>query len=48
MNQIIINGIKHIVSGRNISVTNGNVYVDGKIIESNLSGEVTIKFEGRS
>lgn len=46
MNQIVVNGNRYSVSGKNITVKNGTVYVDDKIIESNLSGEVTIKFEG--
>ena len=46
MNTIIINGTKIQTSGNNISVINNSVYVDGKVIQTKLSGIVEIKFEG--
>ena len=46
MNTIIINGTKIQTSGNNISVINNSVYVDGKVIQTELSGIVEIKFEG--
>lgn len=46
MNRININGKSISVQGSNISVVNGNVYVDGKLVEENLSGDVKISFEG--
>lgn len=46
MGSININGKSYNVSGNNISVVNGKVIVDGKIIEENLSGVVEVKFEG--
>lgn len=45
-NKITINGKAINVEGSNITMQNGNVYVDGKLVEGGLSGEVTIKFEG--
>jgi hypothetical protein len=46
MNQIIINGKSINVQGNNISVINDKVYVDGKLVESGLSGRVEISFKG--
>ena len=46
MSTIIINGTKIQTSGNNISVVNGTVFVDGKVIQSDLSGIVELKFEG--
>ncbi|WP_259406040.1 polymer-forming cytoskeletal protein [Shouchella clausii] len=46
MNKIIINGKSISVSGNNISVINGKIYTDGTLVESGLSGQVTILFEG--
>ncbi len=46
MNIITINGKTHYVSGNNISVVNGKIKVDGRVLEEGLKGEVTIKFEG--
>lgn len=43
---IIINGKSHTVKGNNITVSNGKIIVDGKVVQEGLSGEVTIKFEG--
>jgi hypothetical protein len=43
-NRIIINGKSY--SGRNITITNGNVLIDGKPGEEGLSGIVEIKVEG--
>lgn len=46
MNIININGKSLRVQGNNVSVINGSVYVDGKLVEEGLSGEVKISFEG--
>jgi hypothetical protein len=46
MNTVIINGKSMSVVGNNISVINDKVYVDGKLVEEGLSGNVTISFEG--
>lgn len=46
MNQIIINGKSISVRGNNISVVNGKVFVDGKLVEEGLSGDVNISFTG--
>ncbi|ALS22117.1 hypothetical protein [Paenibacillus naphthalenovorans] len=46
MNTIIINGQRFNTSGNNISVTNNQVIVDGKVVQGNLSGIVEVKFEG--
>lgn len=48
MNKISINGHTYEVSGRNISVVNDKVYVNGKLIESNLTGTVDIRWEGEA
>lgn len=45
-NQIVINGKAISVQGNNISVINNRVYVDGKLIEEELSGTVEISFIG--
>lgn len=34
------------VSGKNIMVNGDKVFVDGKLVEEGLSGNVTISFEG--
>ena len=41
---VIVNGKTYTVSGNNISVKNGNVYVDGKLISENKGSEV-VKIE---
>lgn len=46
MSNIIINGKSYNVSGNNIVVQNNQVLVDGKLIQGDLSGDVTISFEG--
>ena len=46
MNVITVNGQSFLVNGSNICVSNGTVMVDGKVITSELSGTVEIKFEG--
>lgn len=46
MNKITVHGTTTHVSGRNITVYNDKVYVDGKLVAEGLSGEVKIKFEG--
>jgi len=46
MNILNINGKKIEVAGNNISVQGSQVIVDGKVIAGDLSGEVTIKWEG--
>ena len=43
---ITINGKTHVVSGNNVSIKNDKVYVDGKLVESGLSGITQIKWEG--
>lgn len=45
-NYININGQSFEVSGSNVSITNGTVYVDGKEIINDLKGIVEIKWEG--
>lgn len=47
MNKIIINGkVIEVQNGKNISVVNDQVYVDGQLVDSGLSGIVKIQFEG--
>lgn len=46
MNTIIVNGTRIQTNGNNISVINNSIYVDGKVVQSDLSGDVNIKFEG--
>ena len=46
MNIITINGKRIECSGRNIKVVDDKVFVDGKLMEGNLSGTVKIQFEG--
>lgn len=46
MNTITINGKSITCSGNNIVVTNNKMYVDGKLVEQGLVGEITVKFEG--
>lgn len=47
MNTIYINGEKFDnVAGKNISIINDKVIVDGVVIKSGLSGIVKIQFEG--
>ena len=46
MNKITINGVTTYVSGNNIVVSNNKIMVDGKVVAEDLSGEVTVKFEG--
>ena len=46
MNTITINGKTTQVKGNNISVKNGNIYVDGSLVAEGLSGDVNVKFEG--
>lgn len=46
MNKIVINGQSFETTGKNISVINGSIMVDGKLIVEGLTGEVSIKFEG--
>lgn len=46
MNTIVVNGTRIQTNGNNISVINNQVYVDGKLVQSDLSGDVNIKFEG--
>ena len=46
MNTININGNSFSVSGNNITVINGKVMVDGKVVQDNLSGIVKIEFTG--
>lgn len=45
-NQITINGKSYSVSGKNISVKNDSIYVDGVLIESGLTGNVKVEFTG--
>jgi len=45
-NKITINGKSYEVSGKNISVKNDSIYVDGQLIESGLSGNVKVEFTG--
>jgi hypothetical protein len=45
-NQITINGKSYEVSGKNISVRNDSIYVDGVLVESGLSGNVKVEFTG--
>jgi hypothetical protein len=46
MNQITINGKTYKVKGKNISVNNNSIIVDGVLVQSDLSGIVEVKFEG--
>lgn len=45
-NHIIINGQTITCSGNNICITNGNVIVDGKVIQSNIGNSVTVVVDG--
>jgi hypothetical protein len=45
-NKITINGKTIEVEGNNISVSNGVIKVDGKVIETGLTGTVKVRFEG--
>lgn len=45
-NRITINGETFDVSGNSISIKNGKVTVDGKVVKEGLSGDVHDKFEG--
>lgn len=46
VNYININGKSISVQGNNISVIGNKVYVDGKLAEEGLSGQVEISFTG--
>lgn len=46
MNIININGRSISVSGNGITINNGKVYVDGKLVEEGLSGQVEVSFTG--
>ena len=46
MNSITINGQSFVTKGKNIVCKNGKVYVDGDLIVGDLSGDVTIHFNG--
>lgn len=46
MNTISINGKSFSVSGSSVSVVNGKIIVDGKLITEGLAGDVHIKWEG--
>ena len=46
MNTVVINGRSISVQGNNISVVNDKIYVDGKLVESGLSGNVNVQFVG--
>lgn len=46
MNKITINGKSITCSGSSIVVTDDKLYVNGKLIEQGLTGEVIVKFEG--
>ena len=45
-NRIVINGITVEVEGSNVVVRNGVLYVDGESVQSQLSGDVNIIWEG--
>ena len=45
-NRIFVNGKEIACSGRNISVINGKVSVDGKVVEDNLTGDITVVVDG--
>lgn len=46
-NSITVNGKTfNNIKGNNVSIVNGTVKVDGKIITEGLEGEVTVKWEG--
>lgn len=46
MNSVTVNGKRINVQGNNISVCNGRVMVDGKVIEEGLQGIVKLQIEG--
>lgn len=47
MNKIIINNKEYAIgNGKNITINNDTVIVDNVVIESGLSGSVSISFEG--
>jgi len=43
---LFINGKKNVVEGNNVSIVNGVITVDGKAVETKLSGIVKIIWEG--
>lgn len=43
---ITINGKTHQVSGRNVSINNNEIFVDGKLVEGNLKGIVKVVWDG--
>ena len=46
MGTIIINGKTIKAEGKNVTIRNDKVYVDGKLVEEGLSGIVEVKWEG--
>lgn len=46
MNSITINDESFIVSGKNVVVKNGTVYINGEKVKEGLSGDVKITFTG--
>ncbi len=46
MNSITVNGKTINCSGSNVIIQNGNVIVDGKIVEKGMSGNVSITING--
>lgn len=46
MNRITINGTVFETNGRNISVNNGTVIVDGEVIKKGISGSINIIING--
>ncbi len=46
MSHITVNGKRIETFGKNISIENDKIIIDGKTILNGLSGEVDIRFEG--
>jgi len=46
MNRVTINGRTITTTGNNIVVTGDKILIDGDVMQTGLSGTVTVKFEG--
>lgn len=45
-NRVFVNGKEFACSGRNISIINGKVIVDGAVIQDGLHGDITVVVDG--
>lgn len=46
MNRIVINGNVTETNGRSVSINDGTVIVDGKIIQSRITGNINVTIQG--